>query len=168
MIIPKNALIVDKETGVVIGEVGEGDKVFTARAIRAMKKSAQKHAYKPNGWQSVYIKALTQAVSLLGKGAEQDVFFMLIDNLKRNSNRSAYKNGIPLSYKTIAERTGYNEVTVRRVLAKLKKLGIIVKLKGAFIINPYIVWSGNSLERITTNYFKDTIFANEILPKKPP
>lgn len=157
MIIPKDAVIVSKD-GEIIGELKQGDRVFKAKSIKILQGKAADLAYKPSGWTAVYTNALAAVIGKISAGTEMEVFLLLLNNLRRNTNRIAYKNGKVLTYKTIALALNRNIDVVKHTLTKFKKLGIVCKNKGAFVLNPYIAWSGKYTSKELTRMFENTEF----------
>lgn len=148
-------IIIDEETGEIIGELLKGDRIMRKNSIEHLnnkEKIEMEDFVKYNSGLTAKLNSYKLS------SAEILIFLMLAENIKYKSQIAKHKNGKMITRDDLVDMLGFTYQTVKTSISKLIKCGLIVEAKTqfgrVFIINPYVVIKGNEVDKFSAELFK--------------
>ncbi len=151
-------MIIDVETGVVCGELEQGDRIVKSKSVEYLKNNIRIPK------EEQFVKMYRNSVSLLNTskltGAEYAIVLYLASNLRYQSNIAKYENGKLINRENLKRDLQFNEETVKRAIRKLITEGILCEISSTagkvFVMNPFIFNVGEVVEKSIVDIFKKT------------
>ena len=160
--------VVDEETGEIISEIYEGDKI-----VRQQQDEYKQTHYIGFKKKEAFVKVFTNPITTLFKELptkEYAVAMVLMPFISYNDGILRYE-GKMIDGKTISEILDENYDTFKRTISSLIKKGVLARItrdsdtyankkKKCLVVNPYIFLRGQDIEKDIVELFKDTKWAN--------
>lgn len=159
----KEFLIVDIETGDVVGNLFEGDKIVPKHIGQRLKENI--------GWDNRYINMNRRYVKYFDGMAEQlavlnltstEIIIMLYlaEHTRTGSGAILHGNNQPVTRGNIIKRFSICEKTVNKAFKKLEAEGIIARSttahKEKYFYNPYVLMRGRYVNKTLYQMFCKT------------
>lgn len=172
-----NKIIVDADTGEIVDQIGENDRVYIQRAgtekyieDHLMDFNKGKNFYKTFSYTGTILKALSYR--------ERSLIIELCDYMSYEDcfvHTTKDRNSSLATLKDIAEITGESYENARKIMKNILKAGLISKTeivqvkpgyegksKYVYIVNPFIFFKGNNIVKTVYNLFKDAGWEEKI------
>ena len=156
------------DDGVVVNVIEEGD------SIKIIRKNSMKHLREQEGKMQIpkdedFIKIFKDAIPQLASCGlsipESKVFFYLAGNIRYESNVAKYDNGKLITRDNLCEDLKMPISNVHRSVVKLCQRGLIaianIDIGKVFIVNPFVMMRGVSIDKTTYDLFKKTKWARD-------
>jgi hypothetical protein len=151
-------LIVDKETGEVVGALNSGDRILRGASLKHLIKQGELVEFLPN---VDYVKIYTDPLKELKRtltGAEMLFVISMLEFISYETGILQHCNGRALTRKKMAEITGNDVKTIDKLTASLTKKEIIGKHKTGraicFTVNPYLFCKGKLVSKTLTKLYE--------------
>lgn len=146
-------VVVDSETGEVLRELSDYDRILSNSVYKNLKNSK---SIKFNDFITFNMLSLPKVYTLLTP-TERDVLFGLSQFMQFGSNE--VKTGKKFSRKVAAEHIGYTQKTVGKAIKGLLEKDVLyLDEKQKLYINPFILVKGRRTKNDIIEHFKGSIF----------
>lgn len=159
-------VIVDDETGTILGNLDEGDRILKKTSMQRLKRTDQSTTPKGETFTKLYHKMGPILAECNLSGAAMMVFLHLALNIRYDSNIAQYRSGWFITRKNLQSDLRLSEPTIQRAIIQLIKEGFVVEAKCTanheraidkiFVLNPYIVSVGSRVDKDTINLFRNS------------
>lgn len=154
-------LVIDTETGQVMTEIYDGDRIVRATSAEALRELES--APKGETFTKLYHKVIPLIVDCNLSASELIMFMHLAVNLRYISNVAKYPNGKLITRENLQSDLKVSEPTVKRSIYRLIKVGLIVEastIEGkVFIVNPFVVTVGDKINKTVYDLFRKSKWA---------
>jgi len=170
----KVAVVVSCETGEIINDIYEKDKIVPYKEDEKKVEYMNSHEMNFNKGVS-FIKLYDKSITTLRKNLTPTEFTFAISLTELVSyedcilRTNGHGNGKVLDMKDLSEILDINYSVVRRVVSSLKKKGVIgchdtgsiskdidTKLNKVYTANPYIYFRGVNVNKTVSNFYKNS------------
>jgi hypothetical protein len=157
----QNRYIVDTKFMDIVDEIRPGDRIVRAESIESLAQFEKV----PSGetFTKLYHKVVPLLVETALSASELVIFLHLAVNLRYVSNVAKYHNGKLITRANIISDLKIPEVTVKRSIYRLIKVGLIVEantIEGkVFIVNPFVVMVGDKINKTVYDLFRKSKWA---------
>lgn len=156
-----NRLIIDQDTGVVVGRLEEGDRIVRKESVEHLNKFDQVEYPQYSKLRKMTSRVLN--VCNLS-GAETIIFLTLAEAADYKTQIAKHDNGKMITRDALKDILDMNYQTVKRSISKLIKHGLIVEANTefgrVFIVNPFLICKGNKTYKTVTELFKEKKWSN--------
>jgi uncharacterized protein YjhX (UPF0386 family) len=154
------------ENGVVVNTLGEGDRIVRKNSMKHLREQEGKiQIPKDEDFIKMFKDALPQLSSCGLTVPESRVFFYLAANIRYESNVAKYDNGKLITRDNLCTDLNISLANVQRSIVKLCQRGLIAIAKidvgKVFIVNPFVMMRGVSIDKTTYDLFKKTKWARD-------
>ena len=150
-------IILDSESGEIIGEIGEGDKIIRNSSITEFKNSIDLN--KNELFIKVYIKTLFDLSDIM-TGAESVFLFYLLSFLSYKDGVIKYSNGKIVTKQHMAKDTKKSVRNIERLLYSLISKEIIGIHKSgeniSYTVNPFLFMRGKRIDNSLYDLYKNS------------
>lgn len=154
-------VVVDTETGQIMNELRDGDRIVHATSIEAFREFES--APKGETFTKLYHKVIPLIVDCGLSASELILFMHLAVNLRYLSNVAKYPNGRLITRDNLQNDLKISESTVKRSIYRLIKLGLIAEASTVegkvFIVNPFVVTVGDKINKTVYDLFRKSKWA---------
>jgi hypothetical protein len=154
-------LVIDSETGEVMTELHDGDRIIRGTSIDAIHEL--ECAPKGETFTKLYHKVIPLIVDCGLSASELIMFMHLAVNLRYISNIAKYPNGKLITRENLQNDLKVSEPTVKRSIYRLIKVGLIVEastIEGkVFVVNPFVVTVGDKINKTVYDLFRKSKWA---------
>jgi hypothetical protein len=154
-------LVIDSDTGEIMTELHEGDRIVRAASIDASHEF--EYAPKNETFTKLYHKIIPLMVDCDLSASELMVFMYLAVNLRYISNVAKYPNGKLITRDSLQNDLQLSEPTIKRSIYRLIKVGLIVEattIEGkVFVVNPFVVTVGDKINKTVYDLFRKSKWA---------
>lgn len=154
-------VVIDTETGQIMNELRDGDRIVHATSIEAFREFES--APKGETFTKLYHKVIPLIVDCGLSASELILFMHLAVNLRYLSNVAKYPNGRLITRDNLQNDLKISESTVKRSIYRLIKLGLIAEastIEGkVFIVNPFVVTVGDKINKTVYDLFRKSKWA---------
>jgi hypothetical protein len=154
-------VVIDTETGQIVNELRDGDRIVHATSIEAFREFES--APKGETFTKLYHKVIPLIVDCGLSASELILFMHLAVNLRYLSNVAKYPNGRLITRDNLQNDLKISESTVKRSIYRLIKLGLIAEASTVegkvFIVNPFIVTVGDKINKTVYDLFRKSKWA---------
>lgn len=150
-------LIMDVETGEIIGELNEGDRIIRGKSTLKLQTTIGVNS------DTEFIKLYKNSIKMLANECdltkeEYRLCLNLLDYIRYESGVVAYENGKLLTRDDMQRLFNIKERTLDRAIDGLTENKIIAKVKCGkeinFLVNPYIFMRGTRINKTLYDIFK--------------
>lgn len=149
-------VIVDKNTGEIIGEMATGDKILKKKSYQFLRNNLKVNY---NNFLLLNQESLIKMNEFL-TGNEFRYFFMLLAYVQY-AGRPLGSARKPMAMKELAKDLEISNSTLYRNLTSLEEKGLVKKIDNEIYINPYIAVKGTRVDKEILEMFKDTIWRDD-------
>jgi hypothetical protein len=154
-------VVIDTETGQIVNELRNGDRIVHATSIEAFREFES--APKGETFTKLYHKVIPLIVDCGLSASELILFMHLAVNLRYLSNVAKYPNGRLITRDNLQNDLKISESTVKRSIYRLIKLGLIAEASTVegkvFIVNPFVVTVGDKINKTVYDLFRKSKWA---------
>jgi hypothetical protein len=154
-------LVYETETGEVIDEIYNGDRIVRGASIEAIKELES--APEGETFTKLYHKVIPTIAQCKLTSTELVVFLYLGSNLRYISNVSKYINGKLITRENLQHDLKLPEVTVKRAILRLVKEGLIIEARTiegkVFVVNPFVLSVGDKVSKTVYDLFRKSKWA---------
>ena len=154
-------VVVDTETGQIMNELRDGDRIVHATSIEAFREFES--APKGETFTKLYHKVIPLIIDCGLSASELILFMHLAVNLRYLSNVAKYPNGRLITRDNLQNDLKISESTVKRSIYRLIKLGLIAEASTVegkvFIVNPFVVTVGDKINKTVYDLFRKSKWA---------
>jgi hypothetical protein len=151
-------LIIDKNTGEIVGEINPGDKIIKKKSLDFLEKQQElqewniQHFYKGNIDE---IKKLNNELSIY----EMGLLYAIVPYVNYDDCCLKYNNGQELGFDDIVKLAHVSQGKVSETLNNLLKKDIIYRGKNSkgiqYFVNPWLFCKGNRINVVLKTMFKN-------------
>jgi hypothetical protein len=152
------------ENGIVVNTLFEGDRIVRKNSMKHLREEEGKMKL-PNdeAFIKVFKDALPQLSSCGLSISESRIFFYLAASIRYESNVAKYDNGKLITRDNLCSDLNMSLSNVQRAIVRLCQRGLIaiakIDIGKVFIVNPFVVMRGTSIDKTTYDLFKKTRWA---------
>lgn len=154
-------LVYETETGEVINEIFDGDRIVRGASVEALKELES--APEGETFTKLYHKVIPLIAQCKLTSTELVVFLYLGSNLRYISNVSKYINGKLITRENLQRDLKLPEVTVKRSILRLVKEGLIIEARTiegkVFVVNPFVLSVGDKVSKTVYDLFRKSKWA---------
>ena len=154
-------VVIDTETGQIVNELRNGDRIVHATSIEAFREFES--APKGETFTKLYHRVIPLIVDCGLSASELILFMHLAVNLRYLSNVAKYPNGRLITRDNLQNDLKISESTVKRSIYRLIKLGLIAEASTVegkvFIVNPFVVTVGDKINKTVYDLFRKSKWA---------
>lgn len=154
-------LVYETETGQVINEIFDGDKIIRGASVEAIKELES--APQGETFTKLYHKVIPLIAQCKLTSTELVVFLYLGSNLRYISNVAKYQNGKLITRENLQQDLKLPEVTIKRSVLRLIKEGLIIEARTiegkVFIVNPFVLSVGDKISKTVYDLFRKSKWA---------
>jgi hypothetical protein len=154
-------LVYETETGQVINEIYDGDKIVRCSSIEAIKELES--APEGETFTKLYHKVIPMIAQCKLSSTEMIVFLYLGTNLRYVSNVAKYHNGKLITRENVQHDLKLPEITVKRSILRLIKEGLVIEARTiegkVFVVNPFVVSVGEKVSKTVYDLFRKSKWA---------
>lgn len=147
--------------GEILTTMQDGDRIIRGSSIAAFAELES--APQGETFTKLYHKVIPLLVECNLSAAELMIFMHMAVNLRYLSNVAKYPNGKLLTRANIQNDLNLSEITVKRSVYRLIKVGLIVEattIEGrVFIVNPFVVMVGERISKTVYDLFRKSQWA---------
>jgi hypothetical protein len=147
--------------GEILTTMKDGDRITRAASIAAFAELES--APQGETFTKLDHKVIPLLVECNLSAAELMIFMHMAVNLRYLSNVAKYPNGKLLTRANIQNDLNLSEITVKRSVYRLIKVGLIVEastIEGrVFIVNPFVVMVGERISKTVYDLFRKSQWA---------
>lgn len=151
----KERIILNIETGEIMGEIRDGDRIVRSKSIKMLSGTQIWRIEKFTKGSLGEIRALIPELT----SSEKSFLFCMSAYVGYEDCCLEHDNGTPLSRDCMMDITGLSRATIFNVLNSLRKKDIIFKGKNSqgdlYFINPWIYCRGNRINNVLKTMFKN-------------
>lgn len=147
--------VVSMETGEIIDEVREGDKILRDKSseyLDSTKEWDMKVFYKGN---SAELRLLMKDLSIY----EKSFLFSVAPYVDFTDCHLSYRNGVDIGSEDLVRITGMGRRQVYEIIGELIKKDILYKGKNSknrqYFVNPWLFCKGNRINKVLKTMFKN-------------
>lgn len=147
--------VVSFETGEVIDEIREGDKILREKSAAYLEDTREwdlKVFYKGN---SAELRLLMKDLSIY----EKSFLFSVAPYVDFTDCHLSYRNGVDIGSEDLVRITGMGRRQVYEIIGTLIKKDIIYKGKNSknrqYFVNPWLFCKGNRINKVLKTMFKN-------------
>lgn len=150
-------IIIDKNTGEIIGELERGDRIIKKNSVDYLKSTTDFNDCKFIKMQYSFFDILDELSS-----NELKIFCKLARYTRYGSGKITYDNGKEMSTNDIAKEFGVGERNMQNILKKLCDKEMICRKKNKksyfYYMNPFICLKGNRIDLELIKTFEKSKF----------
>ena len=151
----KKATIISIETGEIIGELNEGDKILRKESVEKLEKTEE--------WkiENFYIGNIDEIQKWMQELStiEKAFLFSIVPYISYDDCHLMYKNKKDIGTEDLVKISGLSRSKVYMVIKTLRQKDIIYKGENSktkqYFINPWLFCKGNRLNKVLKTMFKN-------------
>lgn len=148
-------IIIDPETGELVGELHDGDRVVRKASVEYLRNS---QVWRMENFYKGHTGELGRWMRELSAN-EKVLLFSVVPYIGYEDCCLKHSNGVPLGTEDLVKISGMARSTMYETLSGLIKKDIIYRGKNAnerqFFINPWLFAKGNRINRVLKTMFRN-------------